>query len=580
MKKQYLALRSVRRLGFALGLAALTISGLPKLYAQNGPPSPSPFSIMTYQGKLDDFGGGPADGRFDFRVSAVTPPVPCFGTDCGWFTNCPDCSTVVLGTSTVTVDHGLFTLPINMPTGMVHTVNGTFLKLEVRPNGNGEFSALLPMQPITAAPLAAVAQSVVGPIPASSLTGTMPTGMLTGVFSSPLTLSNPGNVFVGDGSQLANVNATTIGGVAPCELPCLQNFWKLSGNDNVTAGSFLGTPWGNSLPLVLKVQGETVMRCVPRPGVPNGANLIGGDIINNIPAGAGSVICGGGGTEPHAPYTPHPNIIANDHSAIVGGVGNLVEGRECFIGGGWENKIGETSDGLTHYITICGGINNRATNVDSAFIGGGNDNLVAGNASVVAGGTRNQATGLQGTVGGGVFNTAFGNYATVPGGSNNMAMGSASLAAGSRARAMHDGSFVWSDSQNADFPSTANNQFAVRAQNGVMIQGATTTLDLRGDGAIRVAGAGVGSLGPVFIHRSSAANITGHITTIDHPLANGDPNAILLVTHNFSADNSSTPYEPAAVGVWYNGSRWTIYHENTGLAMPAGRAFNVMIIKP
>jgi hypothetical protein len=70
------------------------------------------------------------------------------------------------------------------------------------------------------------------------------------------------------------------------------------------------------------------------------------------------------------------------------------------------------------------------------------------------------------------------------------------------------------------------------------------------------------------------------MTTIDHPLANGDPNAILLVTHNFSADNSSTPYEPNAVGVWYNGSKWVIYHENTSVPMPIGRAFNVMIIKP
>ena len=113
-----------------------------------------------------------------------------------------------------------------------------------------------------------------------------------------------------------------------------------------------------------------------------------------------------------------------------------------------------------------------------------------------------------------------------------------------------------------------------------MIQGNNTVLDLRGDGAIRVAGAGVASSGPVFIHRATVGNISGHITTIDNPLANGDPNAILLVTHNFSADTSVTRYEPNTVGVWYDGSRWTIYHEDTGVAMPVGRAFNVMIIKP
>lgn len=109
---------------------------------------------------------------------------------------------------------------------------------------------------------------------------------------------------------------------------------------------------------------------------------------------------------------------------------------------------------------------------------------------------------------------------------------------------------------------------------------ATATALLLNRGAVRVTGAGVGTSTPVFIHRATADNTGGHITTIDNPMANGDPNAILLVTHNFSADTSSSPYETTPVGVWYNGSRWTIYHENTGVAMPVGRAFNVMVIKP
>jgi hypothetical protein len=35
--------------------------------------------------------------------------------------------------------------------------------------------------------------------------------------------------------------------------------------------------------------------------------------------------------------------------------------------------------------------------------------------------------------------------------------------------AMHNGAFVWADSQNASFSSTANNQFLIRAQGGVGI---------------------------------------------------------------------------------------------------------------
>ena len=48
-----------------------------------------------------------------------------------------------------------------------------------------------------------------------------------------------------------------------------------------------------------------------------------------------------------------------------------------------------------------------------------------------------------------------------------MATGLYSFAAGRRAHALHDGAFVWADAQDADFSSTTDNQFAVRASNGV-----------------------------------------------------------------------------------------------------------------
>jgi hypothetical protein len=55
----------------------------------------------------------------------------------------------------------------------------------------------------------------------------------------------------------------------------------------------------------------------------------------------------------------------------------------------------------------------------------------------------------------------------VAGGYKNLAGGDYSFAAGQQAQALHQGSFVWADSQNAIFPSTANDQFSVRAQGGV-----------------------------------------------------------------------------------------------------------------
>jgi hypothetical protein len=74
-------------------------------------------------------------------------------------------------------------------------------------------------------------------------------------------------------------------------------------------------------------------------------------------------------------------------------------------------------------------------------------------------------------LGGGVSgfaNSVTGSYGTVPGGQGNSA-GAFSFAAGRRAKATHTGSFVWADSTNANFSSTADDQFAIRADNGMII---------------------------------------------------------------------------------------------------------------
>jgi hypothetical protein len=144
-----------------------------------------------------------------------------------------------------------------------------------------------------------------------------------------------------------------------------------------------------------------------------------------------------------------------------------------------------------------------------------------------------------------------------------------------RAKAMQDGTFVWADTTDADFSSTATNQFAVRATGGVVINAGTNNLELA-SGGIKVTGAGVGTSTPVFIHKATTTNTSAHVTTISNPYTDGQPNAILIVTHNWSQDNM---YETHPVGVWYNGSQWTIFHEDM-VAMPVGRTFNVMVIKP
>lgn len=106
--------------------------------------------------------------------------------------------------------------------------------------------------------------------------------------------------------------------------------------------------------------------------------------------------------------------------------------------------------------------------------------------AVIAGGgsaaNPNRVGAIYASVLGGAGNTASGNYATAMGdhatasgyaslglGYYSVAGGFGSFAAGTLAKANHDGAFVWSDQTFADFASTANNQFLIRAGGGVGI---------------------------------------------------------------------------------------------------------------
>jgi trimeric autotransporter adhesin len=136
-----------------------------------------------------------------------------------------------------------------------------------------------------------------------------------------------------------------------------------------------------------------------------------------------------------------------------------------------------------NYSTVCGGVGNTASSV-FATVAGGETNLADGEGATVGGGGANTANDLFATVAGGVGNTA-GPYATVGGGDGNTASGEssmvaggygnsasgyASFAAGYSAKATNDASFVWSDNSGGAFSSTSDNQFAVRAAGGVLLE--------------------------------------------------------------------------------------------------------------
>jgi hypothetical protein len=154
------------------------------------------------------------------------------------------------------------------------------------------------------------------------------------------------------------------------------------------------------------------------------------------------------------------------HATVAGGEANNVSAATAFIGGGLANGAqseNSTIGGGAHNLIrdSYDAFGNRVSASWSSFIGGGQHNRIS------AAGVDSDA--FQATIGGGWSNQVFGAYATIPGGWGNLVSGDFALAAGRRAVAIHDGAFVWADSANSTFTSTAPNQFLIRAAGGVGI---------------------------------------------------------------------------------------------------------------
>jgi hypothetical protein len=78
-----------------------------------------------------------------------------------------------------------------------------------------------------------------------------------------------------------------------------------------------------------------------------------------------------------------------------------------------------------------------------------------------------------------------------------------------------------------------------------------------------------------FVVTSTGANIVSNRVLINNPLTTGKPNAVVFARHIYS--NASPTYLTKEVGVWYNGSTWSIYTEDE-TAMPLNEAFVVTVI--
>jgi hypothetical protein len=84
-------------------------------------------------------------------------------------------------------------------------------------------------------------------------------------------------------------------------------------------------------------------------------------------------------------------------------------------------------------------------------------------------------------------------------------------------------------------------------------------------------------------HVATPSNTSSsYITYLDNPLLNGNPDAKIFVVHDFTNTPATEGSINGELGVWYDGSNWTIYDDDYtgyGDTLFNGATFNVLIIR-
>lgn len=422
---------AIRRSSFLLALCLLPAAFCLQALAQG--------TAFTYQGRLTA-NNVPANGGYDFRFEIYDS-----------VTNGAAVSGVITNADTPVTD-GLFTVTLDFGLG-VFTGAGRWLEIGVRGNSRLFFSTLAPRQWLTPTPYAlrsAVAGSASNAVtvPWSGITG-MPSGFSDGQDNNTTYTAGTGLTLSGSAFYL-NTGYTDL------------RYWQLDGNPNTAFNTnFLGTT--DNQPLEFRINGTRVLRLEPDATSPR---IVAGYAGNRAGSTNMGVTISGGGASGLS------NEVYAHFGTIAGGSGNSVDtnANNSVIGGGTLNAIAVGSSNSVIAGGNYGVIEGSARN---ATVGGGTVNVVRQNAdyAAIGGGTHNEimTNAYYSTVAGGSYNFAAGSYAAIPGGRQNYAEDNC-FAAGTRAKALHAGSFVWSDGRLSDyFETTAANQFLIRAAGGVGI---------------------------------------------------------------------------------------------------------------
>ena len=293
--------------------------------------------------------------------------------------------------------------------------------------------------------------------------------------------SGTGATIGGGADNTASDTYATIGGGS--YNTAVYSYTTVSGGNHSEASGFAATVGGGYHNIA---SGARAVVSGGRANTASGWDAAVGGGAQNTASGDNATVGGGYYNEASFSFTTVGGGYYNEASlyaaTVSGGSFNAASGNYATVDGGHENEAigsytavggGSSNTASGSYATIGGG-GGSTSNGDYAVVSGGSSNVASGNIAAIGGGLRNTAIGDHATIGGGSDNAASGLGATVPGGYNNNAAGYSSFAAGRRARANHQGTFVWGDSTDADINSGGANQFIVRANGGIWF-GAVTT---------------------------------------------------------------------------------------------------------
>jgi len=582
-------------------------------------------TAFTYQGQLSD-GGSPANGSYDFRFRLAGDPLGSSYAGEPFLTNA------------LRVSNGQFVTAIDF--GAVFTGSNYWLEVDVRTNGETSYTMLSPLQAMTPAPYAVfanTASNLSGTLPAGQLSGTVPLANLpAAVLTNNETGVTLGNVTVGGNLTLPATATLASGGnslVAGLSIDqAAQNVGNVAANALVFGGAIgsvgegiasrrsgasaydleFFTDWTHRMTIANNGNVGIGTTNLPTETLEiNGATRLDN---NDLYLRAGSDHNHGLGyreTLSGTLYGQFSSGFLNDGPFLYGWTGGALgtAGPET-IALQWD-RAGDVS--VWNNLSVYSGLSvYNGLDIDQE---GSNVGNILSNA-VVFGATYGQTgEGIASNRNGNnpydlEFFTGWNNRLTIMHGGNvgintttpsltleingdsriddhelflrggpdqNHALGYRATVAGNP----NDGPFLYGWSGGAlGTPSPDVVALQWDRTGSVTVNG-----NLYLNGPLSVPGAGVNTKTTAFIHRVTNESITAGqfqwTSQIDNPVCNGQPNAILIITHNLQADTYAHFFTDP-LGVVYGTSsdpHWYILDETQTDLIP-GQAFNVLVILP